>query len=85
MKYVSIADCAEAVDHSLDVFRKFLMVTGPIPARIESVRSRRSNWHEKGHDVDSAVTFMRQHSRSFGAQAEARLRALARPAVREAV
>lgn len=85
MKYVSITDCAQSVGHTLDVFRKFLMVTGPIPARIESVRSRRSNWREKGYDVDSAVTFMRQHSRSFGAQAEARLRELARPAVREAV
>jgi len=70
MKYVSAADCAECAGHSLDVFRKFLMVTGPIPARVESIRSRRSNWHEKGHDVDSAVSFMRQHCRSFGSQSE---------------
>lgn len=84
MKYVSMADCAESANHSLDVFRKHLMVTGPIPAKIESIRSRRSNWREKGHDIDSAVIFMRQHSRAFGAKAEALLRSLAQPAIRSA-
>lgn len=85
MQYVSATDCAESAGHSLDVFRKFLMVTGPIPARVESIRSRRSKWHEKGHDIEAAVSFMRQHCRSFGSQAEAKLRSLSRPAVREAI
>ncbi|MHC0053182.1 hypothetical protein [Actibacterium sp. D379-3] len=85
MKYVSNSDMAESVNHSLDVFQKFLMVAGRPVAPTESIRSRRSNWMEKGYPVDAAVAFLYRHSRHFGAQAEARLRELARPAVREAV
>ncbi len=83
--YVSNNDMAESVNHSLDVFQKFLMVAGRPMAPTESIRSRRSNWMEKGYPVDAAVAFLYRHSRHFGAMAETRLRELARPAAREAV
>lgn len=83
--YVSRSDCAEVCGHTVDVFNKFLLVAGPIQSgRTESIRSRRSNWRERGHLLADAIVFCRQHVRSFGSKQEEALRALARPSARDA-
>lgn len=83
--YVSNSDMSEALGIDLPTFSKFLRVAGRPQAPTESIRSRRSAWQERGVPVNVAVDFLYRHSRHFGAKAETRLRALARPAVREAV
>lgn len=83
-RFVSNRDIAAALKVAPDVFAKFCLVTGGIVAATTRIRSSRSNYSEKGMQVDDVCIFMRVRSTLFGPDAEIALQAVARPSLRAA-
>jgi len=83
-EFVSNRDIASSINVAPDVFAKFCLVTGGIVAATTRIRSSRSNYSEKGMQVDDVCNFMRARSTLFGSDAEKALRAVARLSLRAA-
>lgn len=77
--FVAVDDICLVLPYRPDVFRKFLLVAGGIPAISKRIPSLKTGHSVKGYPLDAVCTFLRQHVPLFDSEAEQGLTRLARP------